>query len=469
MKNTAIKWLSHMTKGSTTTATENSEEQVRISRLVNESVVISDQLTAVVEEVDQAVGQLTHIADQSVLQEDVLRKNSLLAMERIEEAFSAIQEVASAAEHIESTSVALNVKSKEATDTVLDVCKSLLETDQVMNTLKTNNGMMEHHINELIEHVSKINVMNRIIEDIVSQTSLLALNATIEAAHAGEYGRGFTVVAQEIKKLAEQSHAAVMQSTAMVDGIGRSVRFVVDAVDLEKHSVERGVAEMSANKKRMDIVFSSIQQVDSLVQVTSQSSKQQTAYMSNATNMLKDVVETVNKTLQSVDVTLQMTERQREQISKLNLISANMQRSSADLTSTIEQVGGRKRDSIHESINVQSIQQWLSEAVAQAELTTFDVSNHERSLTRLLQSRSDIEAIWSNRSDGSFVFSLPEAGLVNAKGREWWQRAMRGEAFQSEVYVSAITKRSCLTISIPIRGESGIIGVVGADISLHKG
>jgi len=466
MIQTAAKWYKRMANGQKT-GTEMTEEQARMTKLLNESVVISDQLNAVVEEVDQAVGGLTGIADQSAMQEGVLRRNSLLAMERIEEAFSAIQEVASAAEQINSTSSDLNGKSKEATNVVLEVRQSLTETDRVMNDLNTHNGAMEHHIKGLIENISSINEMNRMIEDIVAQTSLLALNATIEAAHAGEYGRGFSVVAQQIKKLAEQSHSAVMRSAVMVEEIERSVKLVVGSVEQEKKSVERGVAEMAVNKERMDIIYSSIQQVDGLVQQTSQSSKKQSDHMSSATAMLKDVVESVNETLQSVDATLGMTERQREQIGKLNLISRNLKRSSADLQITIEGVGGAARESVGASMNVQGIQQWLKEAAQKAELSTLDPERHERGLTRLLEAKAEIEAIWSNRSDGSFLFSLPEAGLVNAKGREWWKRAMRGEDFQSEVYVSAITKQPCLTISMPIMGDGGVIGVVGADISLR--
>ena len=70
-----------------------------------------------------------------------------------------------------------------------------------------------------------------------------------------------------------------------------------------------------------------------------------------------------------------------------------------------------------------------------------------------LKRTQGMEAIWSNRSDGSFVFSEPEAGLLNARGRDWWRKAMAGETYISEVYLSAITKRPCLTVSMPLRWE----------------
>lgn len=459
------RWFPRNNKA-TAAASLGSEEQERMTRLLNESVVISDQLNAAVDEVDQSVGHLTEIADQSVSQEQTLRARSSLAMNRIEEAFSALQEVASAAEQISGASTHLSTKSKETKEIVLDVCRSLTNTDQVMSDLSTHNHSMEQHIRQLIEQTSHIYEINQFIQEIVSQTSLLALNASIEAAHAGEYGRGFSIVAQQMKKLAEQSGEAVKRSTEMVEKIEQGVKLVVNAVDMEKTSVERGVAEMTVNKERMDIIFSRINEVDQLVEQTSAASKQQTGHMSNSTIMLKDVVEAVNETLQSVDGTLKMTQKQREQIGSLNRISRNLQQSSNDLSKAIEQVGV-KRINQATKVNVAAIQEWLKRAAADTELAALEESSHQSRLTALLQSKSDIEAIWSNRSDGSFVFSLPEAGLLNAKGREWWKQAITGQSFQSEVYVSAITKQPCLTVSVPIRNPAGqVIGVIGADISI---
>ncbi|WP_424766345.1 methyl-accepting chemotaxis protein [Paenibacillus sp. sgz302251] len=439
-----------------------------MTSLLNESVVISDQLKAAVDEVDRTSRNLTEIADQTLAKEQILRATSSRAMNRIEEAFSSLQEVASAAEQISGASSHLNTKSKQTKGIVLDVRQSFTTTDQVMSELNENNRTMEQHIRQLIEQTSHINEINQFIEEIVSQTSLLALNASIEAAHAGEYGRGFSVVAQQIKKLAEQSGEAVKRSTALVDKIEQGVRLVVHAVDREKSSVERGVAEMAENRDRMDLIFTQINEVDNLVEQTSIASKQQTEHMNASALMLKDVVDAVNETLESVDSTLQMNQLQREEISNLNRISRNLQRSSTDLSHAIEQVE-QKRTIAESNLNVPAVQEWLNAAAIDLRLFPLEESTHASKLTQLLHSKKDIEAIWSNHSDGSFVFSYPEAGLLNAKGREWWRRAMMGQNFQSEAYISAITKQLCITISVPIRSEAGeVIGVIGADISISQ-
>lgn len=461
----AVRWFKRETLDE---AKQNETQQERMSQLLNESVVISDQLNAAVEEVDVTMRHLADVADRSVAQESVLRRSSAGAMQRIEEAFSTLQEVASAAEQISGASSELKSKSKETKEIVLDVCRSLLSTDEVMNELNAQNRIMEQHIRKLIELASHIHEMNGLIQDIVSQTSLLALNASIEAAHAGEYGRGFAVVAGQIRKLAEQSGEAVRRSSTLVEEIESGVKHVVQAVEDEKQFVERGVAEMQTTKERMDVIFAKISEVDDWAGRTDAASAEQTKHMGNATSMLKEVVDSVNETLLSVDETLKMTETQREQIVKLDRIKDNLGRSSRDLAKAIDNVGIKRTISDAKG-NVPELLEWLKKAAAEPTITALRAEDHAKRLAELLGSKTDIEAIWSNRVDGSFIFSFPEAGLLNAKGREWWKKAMSGQAFQSDVYVSAITKQLCMTLSVPIRDEQGqIIGVLGADMSIQQ-
>jgi hypothetical protein len=73
----------------------------------------------------------------------------------------------------------------------------------------------------------------------------------------------------------------------------------------------------------------------------------------------------------------------------------------------------------------------------------------------------------TNDAEGNFIFSEPAAGLADARVREWWQKAMTGEIFVSPVYVSAITRQPCLTVSVPILQNTTVIGIIGADVGLE--
>ncbi|MFC4599602.1 methyl-accepting chemotaxis protein [Cohnella hongkongensis] len=437
-----------------------------LRQMIEEAVVIADRLQAAVSEVDSSMSQLDGIADRAAKQEEKLREHAKSAMTRLEEAFSSLQEVSASSQEIRSVTEELSAQSKKARDVVVEVCRSLTHTDEVMNDLSRNHSTMEGRVSGLIAQASKIGEINAWIQEIVSQTSLLALNAAIEAAHAGEHGRGFSIVAQEIRKLAEQSAQAIKNSTGIVQSIEDGIREVVSSVEGEKKSVALGLQEMNKTRERMDVIFNSFLGVDEHVGKTLEYAVEQAERTGAASSMLEDVVETVGLTLSSVDETLAQNVRQRAEIANLARVSEELKESADELVSAVQSTGGR----VWEGSVSSDTARWtdlLRTIVSDPDLLAMSEEAHRGLLGGWLKRSSGMEAIWSNRSDGSFVFSEPAAGLLNARGREWWKRAMNGETFVSEVYVSAITKKPCLTVSMPLRPSDGTtIGVVGIDIAV---
>jgi uncharacterized protein YukE len=334
-----------------------------------------------------------------------------------------------------------------------------------MSKMHTNHDHMQSRIGELSDQTAKIEDINGFIRDVVSQTSLLAVNASIEAARAGEHGRGFAVVAQQIKKLAEQSHNAVSQSSSILESIETGVKHVVAAVAEERKAVQQGIAEMLIMKEKIDLIFQKIIHVNGLVATTTSASKEQSVVVINATSMLGDVVEIVNSTLISVEETLELMEQQHNQVMRLTQINQDLALTSTELYDSIRTIGFESSGG--KSTLLEPMQKLLSELVRNSELNNLNVNKHESMLSQILHKTNGIEAIWSNRSDGTFIFSQPKAGLINAKGRDWWKQAMAGQLFVSPVYVSAITKKPCISLSKAILDDNGRpVGVIGIDLIL---
>ncbi|RKZ25337.1 hypothetical protein DRQ29_06475 [bacterium] len=109
-------------------------------------------------------------------------------------------------------------------------------------------------INELAKHSTEIQEFVKIISDIANQTNLLALNASIEAARAGEAGRGFTVVAEEVKKLAEDSADAA-------DQIGHLINDIIDKVDSAVTNMRTSTEKVMEGKTVITDVSTRIQDV----------------------------------------------------------------------------------------------------------------------------------------------------------------------------------------------------------------
>mgnify|MGYP000163742837 FL=1 len=121
-------------------------------------------------------------------------------------------------------------------------------------------------IHELGTQSASINAILSVISDIASQTNLLALNAAIEAARAGEQGRGFAVVADEVRKLAERTAQSTSEISGMVDNIRSGTQRAVEGMESGLHKVGESVDLSNQSKAAFDRMQGSSQEVNQVVQ-----------------------------------------------------------------------------------------------------------------------------------------------------------------------------------------------------------
>lgn len=165
-------------------------------------------------------------------------------------------------------SLALNVsnmanKANSLSEFGLDIIGALIEKAN-----ETKN--LTHEVNEVIILVSKsvkeIEAMNETITQITKQTNLLSLNAAIEAARAGEAGKGFSVVAEQIKKLAEQTELSAKEITNTISHVNYNVKNAVDKADQTSDAVEE---QQNSVRQSQDIFGDIISSINDLsVKVT---------------------------------------------------------------------------------------------------------------------------------------------------------------------------------------------------------
>lgn len=160
-----------------------------------------------------------------------------------------------------------------------------------MNAIEETTKEVKSSINDLETLSNKIGNITSIITNIAEQTNMLALNAAIEAARAGEHGKGFSVVAEQVRKLAEESASAAKSIETMILDVKAKTKTSVENILVTEKKVKEGTLVASDTENQINLIIQNMNiLVENIEEITLQASKQASS-TSNISQNMNNIVE----------------------------------------------------------------------------------------------------------------------------------------------------------------------------------
>jgi len=310
----------------------------QLAKAANEAGLATSQIATTIQQVAQGTSEQSNSINKTVFSVEQMTR-------AIEGIASGAQEQASAtnkaADFTNLLNSAIEQVSRNAQTVVeqanIAASAAKLGSNKVQETL---NGMRE--IKQSVDFsAQKIQVMGTqsrqindivdTIEDIASQTNLLALNAAIEAARAGEAGKGFAVVADEVRKLAEHTSSATKEIGTLIKSIQKVVAESVSAMDKEVREVEKGVSIANEAGATLEDILKATEEVNRQAEESANAANQ----MTSSANQLVSAVDSVSAV---VEENTASTEQMSAGSSEVSLSIENIASIAQENSAAIEEV-----------------------------------------------------------------------------------------------------------------------------------
>ncbi|QJB57102.1 bacteriohemerythrin [Pseudodesulfovibrio sp. zrk46] len=246
------------------------EEEAHVSELLKAMQIASSKAERISRDVLDSVNALSvevdHVAEGVKIQSDRMTETATA----MEEMNASVAEVAQNASHAARNAMI----SKENATTGAQGVRASVES---INRIGTRVNALKDTMTQLGQQASSIGQVLNVITDIADQTNLLALNAAIEAARAGEAGRGFAVVADEVRKLAEKTMDATKEVAKAIGSIQEAAEENVQAVIETADDINKSTEAANEAGQFMDEIVSIVDETSGQVELIATASEEQSA------------------------------------------------------------------------------------------------------------------------------------------------------------------------------------------------
>ncbi|VAW40629.1 Methyl-accepting chemotaxis protein I (serine chemoreceptor protein) [hydrothermal vent metagenome] len=263
----------------------------------------------------QVTSSITEIAASSRQQEATANEHAATASEIA----ASTNQIAATSANLMTTMKRVNSLTKNAAFAAEDGHAGLEHIDRTMVRMEEATGAIVDKLSVLSEKAGDIAGVVKTINKLADQTNLLSLNAAIEAEKAGEYGSGFSVVAMEIRRLADQTAVATYDIEQMVQGVQSAVSSAVMGIDKFAKDVHVSVTNIRDGSERLQGVIEQVEVLRPQVKVISEGIEAQSQgarQISDATNQLNSAAQQSAESIGQMNITIERLQQAAQSLQK---------------------------------------------------------------------------------------------------------------------------------------------------------